>query len=498
MSLRLRCAILCGLVTGGMMLLVCIYAYAVHSRLHYDELDQRLANDAKHVAHQVKSAGTSAEMDDVLGAGRLMGTSLWLYDSMGGLRGTPSAEHRVVDVKAVSGQPSDAPYGFLAAMAPGLRESGGASGTFRIILSPEGRRWRHYVLPLEGGGYLEAALPLAPLDASVRGFGRLMVIMGLVGTAIAFGVGGVTARHALRPVDVLTDTAAAIAESRAFSRRVPAESLNHELGRLGRTFNDMLTSLEQAYATQQRFVSDASHELRAPLTVIQANLELARRPALPEADREESLREASEEADRLTRLVGDLLVLARADAGLTLRAEAVELDRVFLQVLRESRHLLRGQRLEFSHVEPCVVRGDPDRIRQLVFIVVENAIKYTPPGGLIEVALRRAGPWAELTVRDTGVGIAATELPRVFERFYRAEGARSLNPGGSGLGLAIGRWIATQHKGSLELESEPGRGTVATVWLPAANNTFTNQGGGHATEPAGSKPAGRPAGTGSR
>ena len=468
MSLRLRCALLCGLVTGGMVVLVCMYAYSVHSRLHYDELDQRLEDDAAHVAHEVKGTSGSARMNEVLGAGRIMGTSLWLYDSMGGLRGTTGAGQHVSNVNAVAGQPSEAPYGLLAALAPGFREAGRGPGTFRVTRSPEGQRWRNYVLPLEGGGYLEAALPLTRLDASVWGFARLMVIMGLVGTAIAFGVGGVTARHALRPVDVLTDTAAAIAESRAFSRRVPAESFNHELGRLGRTFNDMLTSLEQAYATQQRFVSDASHELRAPLTVIQANLELARRPAVPEADREESLREASEEADRLTRLVGDLLVLARADAGLTLRAEAVELDRVFLQVLRESRHLLRGQRLEFSHVEPCVVRGDPDRLRQLVFIVVENAIKYTPPGGLIEVGLRRAGPWAELTVRDTGVGIAVTELPRVFERFYRADGARSLNPGGSGLGLAIGRWIATQHKGSLELESEPGRGTVATVRLPVS------------------------------
>lgn len=469
MSLRLRCALLCGFLTGGVVVLVCLYAYAVHSRTHYDELDSRLASAAEHVGAEVERTGTPGQLDHVVGAGQILGPSVRLYDSTGAVQdATPDMGAALKDVKALAKERSQRPYGILAAMAPGLRHSEIGAGTFRLSLTPEGDRWRTYLMPLRSGGYLEAAMSLGHLDASVRGFGQLMLIIGVVGTVAAFAVGGLVARHALRPVDVLTETAAAIAGSKTFTRRVPVGSERHELGRLARTFNDMLTSLEQAYAAQQRFISDASHELRAPLTVIQANLELARRqPAPPEPDREQALREASEEAERLARLVGDLLVLARADAGLTLREDAVELDRVFLEVVREARHLVRGQRLEISGVEPCVVRGDPDRLRQLVFILVDNAIKYTPPGGVIEVRLGRAGDWAELVIKDSGIGIAEAELPRVFERFYRTDTARSRDPAGSGLGLAIGRWITTQHHGGLELASVPSQGTVATVRVPA-------------------------------
>lgn len=468
MSLRLRCALLCGVLTGGVVVVVCLYAYGVHSRIHYDELDSRLAGAAEHVASEVKRTQTPAELDHVLRTAEILGPSVRLYDSTGAVQSaTPEMGAALKDVRALARQPSRRPYGFLAAIVLGRRNPDTGPGTFRLSLTPEGDRWRAYLMPLPSGGYLETAMPLGHLDTSVRGFGRLMLIMGIIGTIAALAISWLVAGHALRPVDVLTETAGAIASAKAFTRRVPVGSERHELGRLARTFNDMLTSLEQAYAAQQRFVSDASHELRAPLTVIQANLDLAlRRPAAPEPEREHALREASEEAGRLARLVSDLLVLARADVGLPLREEWVELDRVFLQVVREARHLLRGQRLELAGVEPCVVRGDPDRLRQLVFVLVDNAINYTPPGGVIEVRLGRAGPWAELVVEDSGIGITEDELARVFERFYRADTARSRNPGGSGLGLAIGRWIATQHHGRLELASVPGRGTVATVRLP--------------------------------
>ena len=163
----------------------------------------------------------------------------------------------------------------------------------------------------------------------------------------------------------------------------------------------------------------------------------------------------------MTRLVADLLVLARADAGVPLRRAAVELDRVLLEVMGEARHLVRGHRLEVEALEPTTVTGDRDRLKQLILILVDNAIRYTPPGGRITLSLSRSGATAELRVRDTGEGISAEDLPRVFDRFFRADRARSRDPGGTGLGLSIAQWIAREHRGTIELSSVRGASTTA-------------------------------------
>jgi signal transduction histidine kinase len=162
--------------------------------------------------------------------------------------------------------------------------------------------------------------------------------------------------------------------------------------------------------------------------------------------------------------------LARADAGVPSRREKVELDRAVLQVLGEARHLAHGQRLEIGVVEPVVIRGDPDRLKQLFFNVIENAIKYAPADGRVLVSITRDTDAAIVKVSDTGIGISETDLPHVFERFYRADPARSRDPGGSGLGLSIVRWVAGQHGGSVDITSEPGRGTTVTVRLPVADD----------------------------
>jgi signal transduction histidine kinase len=248
---------------------------------------------------------------------------------------------------------------------------------------------------------------------------------------------------------------------------VPEPSRQDELGRLARTFNAMLASLQQAYQAQKQFVSDASHELRAPLTAIQGNLELIERhPDMPAEDRQEAMGEASREARRLTQLVADLLALARADAGVPLRHERVELDRVVLDALSQARRLAHGQRLEVDALEPAQVDGDPDRLKQLTLILLDNALKYTPREGSISVGLLRNGMTVALEVHDTGIGISKDDLPRVFERFYRADPARRRDEGGTGLGLSIARWIAEQHGADIKLSSEPGRGTRVLVSLP--------------------------------
>jgi signal transduction histidine kinase len=200
-------------------------------------------------------------------------------------------------------------------------------------------------------------------------------------------------------------------------------------------------------------------------SLIQGNLELIRRhPEMPPADRDEAV--AEREATRLTRLVADLLALARADAGVRLRQEMVDLDAVALEAFRSVRALAHGQELALDTLEPVQVIGDADRLKQLLLIVLDNALKYTPSGGHVTMGLRQCAGGGEITVRDTGVGIAAADLPRVFERFYRADLPHSRDAGGTGLGLPIARWIAEQHHGTIHIDSTPGQGTTVTVSLP--------------------------------
>ena len=267
----------------------------------------------------------------------------------------------------------------------------------------------------------------------------------------------------------MVQAARTISLSRNHAYRIATPPHNDELGGLAQTLNEMLKSLEIAYRSQQRFVADASHELRAPLTAIQANVELLRRqPDMSAEEREECLSEAERESSRLTRLVADLLALARADAGVAIKHTPVELDAVVLDVFRSARQLAHGQHLQLDPFAPASVQGDEDRLKQVLLILVDNSLKYTPANGSVTIGLRQQNTTTQIIVADTGPGIAPEDLPHVFERFYRADPARSRDPGGTGLGLPIARWIVEQHGGSLTLESAPGQGTTAIVTLPSA------------------------------
>jgi signal transduction histidine kinase len=471
-SLRLRLALWYCALTGAVVVLVCFYSYAVHSRAHYDELDAVVQVATRHVAGELGGARSDAERARVLTSAHRLGTEVRMYRADGRrhtlLPGPPAVD---VDVGAVMAGPPAPAYPRVAGLAPALRPGEPGPGAFGLTRGADGARWRVFVLPdtTEEGTpyYLATALSLAHLDASVRQFARLMVVMAVLGCVLTFLAGWLIAGRALRPVAALTETARGIAQSRVFSRRVAVGAPRDELGRLATTFNEMLASLELAYAAQQRFVSDASHELRAPITVIQANLELLQRhPTMPATEREQAVSEAYAESARLARLVGDLLALARADAGVPMRRERVELDRVLMNVLGEARHLARGHRLEIEAIEPVVVQGDPDRLTQLLLIPLDNALRYSPPSGHVGVALRRRRGEVEVSIHDTGIGITADDLPHVFDRFYRADPARTRDPGGTGLGLGIARWIAVQHDGAIDLASAPGQGTTVSIRLP--------------------------------
>lgn len=468
MPIRLRLALWYGTLCTVLIALVSLLGFSAYTRGQYQTLDQVLVLSANHVAVGWQESGTSyvleADISEIQVAFRL-------YDNTGqfkrGSRLEPPLE--LINPKKVLEQDVSVYADPIARLLrlPWMR----SEGAFLLQQGQDRQRWRVYVTPLVKGqetlGYLEALTPLGLLDTSVRWLATLLFIVGLISMLAVFGLGLMLARGALQPIARLIETVQQIAHSADLSMRVQPIAARDELGRLTVTFNDMLENLAKAAEVQKRFVADASHELRAPLAAIQGNLELLRRyPEMPEADRQVALSEAEREALRLSRLVADLLVLAKGDAGMPMRQTRFSLDEVVQEAIRDAAHLTEGQRLE-ADLQPLWVLGDRDYLKQLVLILLDNALKYTPANGLVQVELRPEDDHLHLRVRDTGIGIAPEDLPYVFDRFYRADKARRRDPGGSGLGLAIARWIVERHRGSIQLASQPGQGTTVSVVLPA-------------------------------
>ncbi len=292
---------------------------------------------------------------------------------------------------------------------------------------------------------------------------------GLGLTALAFGVGWLLARRALEPVADVTDTARGIALSGDFGARVEARgSPEDEVGELVVAFNEMLAALEENHKALQRFLGDASHQLRTPLTTLRASLELIDRPTIPPEERAELLSDARAEAERMGRLVADLLALARAESGARLEVAPVELDAVLLEAVRQASTAAPHLRIEVGSIEPAIVEGDRDRLKELLLVVLDNAARYTPNDGLVMASLRRDGATAHVEVADTGIGIPPEERARVFERLYRGRDAMRLRPSGTGLGLPIAKWIAEAHGGTIYVMETSGPGTTIAIDLPAA------------------------------
>jgi heavy metal sensor kinase len=319
-------------------------------------------------------------------------------------------------------------------------------------------------------GYLQIGLQMDSYDESLSQLTRLL-LSGWVAGVLLGGVGGAfLARRALRPIDDVTNTARAIAEAGDLGRRIPVPRARDEVGRLATTFNGMLERLEALFKAQQRFTADISHELRTPLTTIRGNLDLIRRMRVAD---EASLDAAQGEIERMTRLVGDLLLLAQADAGLPIRREPVALDAVMFEVFEQMRLIADGVNVCVGGEDAVAVMGDADRLKQLMINLVGNAVRYTPAGGSVTLNLKRRDGWAVFSVSDTGPGIPPAHLPHIFERFYRVEKSRSRYEAGvngassgAGLGLSIAQWITQSHGGRIEAQSEVGKGTVFTVYLP--------------------------------
>lgn len=317
-------------------------------------------------------------------------------------------------------------------------------------------------------GVILVAQSLRQLNITLTQLATLLVLVIATGLVVASIGGAFLANIALRPVDRVTQAAREISMANDLSRRVAEPRAQDELGRLASTFNAMLTRIEELFRVQQRFVADVSHELRSPLTVIRGNLDLIRRGVANDPEsRGEVLETIDSEVERMNRMVGDLLLLAQADAGLPLRKEKVELDTIVLDVYRQARMMSNGVQVSLGHEDQASVIGDPDRLRQLFVNLLENAIKYTPNGGQVKIDLDNENGWVRVSVSDTGLGISKEDVPHLFDRFYRADKARTRAAGGTGLGLAIAKTMVEAHGGKITVESEVGKGSRFTVWLPA-------------------------------
>ena len=313
---------------------------------------------------------------------------------------------------------------------------------------------------------VQVAMPLESADMARSRF--LLILLGLIPLALGgAGVGGwFLARHALAPVDAMVNTARTI-EAEDLSRRIEAADSTDELGRLAAVLNAMLERLERAFTAVKHFSADAAHELRTPLTILKGELEVAlRSPPTPEEYRS-VLVSCLEEVDRLSTLVTDLLFLARSDSGhMSIARTPVNLAAVLRDVCVALGALAETAHITFRHNAPTELwtQGSETMLFRLLFNLGENAIKYTPEGGTVTLGLEPRGTEAYLSVSDTGAGIAAGEQPHIFDRFYRADPARSR--GGTGLGLALARSIVLAHGGQISVESRVGHGSCFTVRLP--------------------------------
>jgi len=337
---------------------------------------------------------------------------------------------------------------------------------------------RQLASPSGPAGYLVVGKSLADIESQLSGLRLFLVAGAILSLIAAAGASWLVAGRALRPLDAMASTAEDIGRTQDLSRRLPENAPDDEVGRLQKSFNQMLRQLEDAYhrlqsalVAQRRFVADASHELRTPLTTIRGNVGLLlKRDDIAADDRVAALNDIAGESERMSRMVQDLLTLARADAGYHLDKTAVDLLPIVQEVSRQAQILQPSRHIELFDGVPAPMHANSDAIKQLLWILVDNAFKHTRDGGRIELRLENGNRAVRLAVADDGPGIPNEDLERIFERFYQSDAARSGE--GTGLGLAIARWIAQEHGGRVFAANNPRGGAAFTVEFPAESKVL--------------------------
>jgi len=314
----------------------------------------------------------------------------------------------------------------------------------------------------------------------------LILIIAVPSTLILASLGGQFLAHkALKPVDNITQTARMIT-SQNLNQRINPPKVKDEISRLIETFNEMISRLDQSFRQMKQFSSDASHELKTPLTILKGEVEVMLRRERTSQEYQQTLKSNLEEINRMSQIVEDLLTLSKADTGeIRLNKEDISLTEILNEVIAQMDRLAKSKKLHLSasnHHQDIHIFGDALRLRELFINLIENGIKYTEEGGSIHIILqkeyplptrdqsdrveREKGEFVKIIVSDTGIGIAQEDEERIFNRFFRVDKARSREQGGSGLGLSICKWIVEAHQGKIEVESELGKGSSFVVRLP--------------------------------
>lgn len=369
------------------------------------------------------------------------------------------------------------------------RINAGLDNRFYYITG-DGATFLVYTVPLVVNNQLMGAIqliqPVTTALTALTQVNRYLILGTTISIVLAAIVGAFLARRALAPIDTITETANAITRTHDLSNRINIRDNASEVGRLAATFNAMLDRIQHLFQAQERLIGDVSHELRTPLTTIQGNIELMQRMAaspsgnghlrLEEAAElfRESLSEVQAESERMNKMISDLLLLAQADSGaLQIQMAPVEMDTILLDVYRQTLRLVEHYKgrpdaldIRLGSEDQALVRGDRDRLRQVLLNLAENAVKYTPEGGVVTFSLENRDGWVCISVSDTGIGISEEQQAAIFERFYRTDKARSREMGGSGLGLSIAQRIAQAHNGKITVTSQLNVGSTFVLWLP--------------------------------
>lgn len=502
--LTLRLTLLYTLVLGIALGIFGSIVYTQAEQRAYSELDMTLRSRAASVRLGkdifVASTGSTDTLPkllnsvDTVGAGGVA-IEIFTIDNDGKLHllaTTDSSKDNPVQSSVVDMVPTRVPWD--ASAINSIRRTGSTDGIYSTVVFLQ-QHIRVYTTTNNDLGQLfiiQTARTQQDIEQSLSSL-RLVLLSGASLVLLFALVGGwLISRGVLAAVHSMTNTAREISVSHDFSKRVPAKNTwgRDELVILADTLNQMLTGLEGVYQRQQRFIADASHELRAPITSIQCNLDLLVKAAdLPADEVAAALIDARTETARMGRLVSDLLLLARNDS-LTqtkhpdttslngYKKYLIDLDTLVLEVFRQYQPMpttdisdaQNGPRLVLQHIVPVQIEGNPDQLKQILVALVDNACKYTPEEGCVTLSLMVEDEQALVTVSDTGIGVTPEDLPHIFERFYRADRARSRDKGGSGLGLAIVQSIVQEHHGTIHVESTLGKGAVFKVKLPTIHH----------------------------
>ncbi len=456
-----------------------LFSAALYVSLAYQvssDFDRALLSEAKEGRDYVNvHRGTAALMSDRVRVDK--GSVVALYSRRGSRLIAQSPEHRPLPFQ------------------PQLPDDQVSEPHFYTVRDASGQDWRQLVLPVVSADRVVALLLYArPLTEVQAVLWRLALLMSIaVPLTLLFATAGglFLAGRALGPIDRITRTVQRI-DANGLAERLNLSRANDEVGRLAATFDQMLGRIQSAFEQQRRFTADASHELRTPLAIMASQVEVALSRPRKSSEYRAVLASLAEDIQRVSGLIGQLLLLARAEAGqVPLERQPLDLGVLADAVVGSLAPLAdrAGVSLRGERAGAVWVSGDRARLTQLIANLVDNALRYTPAGGEVVVAVVSEWQRAALRVADTGEGIPAAALPRVFDRFYRVDSARSRGAGGAGLGLAICRWITEAHGGEIGVESDCGRGTTFTVWLPTIAPPTAARGEAEVLEVAPAPPA---------